>query len=218
MHKSYRRGLSDNNIDLTIQEAVSIYFEYFAFGNKRAGVTVEAEETMQRIDALSTLLRLSQLTFSFDSVDGSKAYIIPGSYGTYRDAYATTNCGKMDIHIYGNDHVNEVLRSYHRRPSKKFKRACGFIRNGYLHIYFPAGITVESVNLYYYKQPDKVCLGTYPQIPDVGQPAGPNLPKVECDLPEKYHYLVVAIAVQELNRIYGDVNRLTIQSEKVLST
>lgn len=218
MHKSYRRGLADNDIDLTLQEACSVYFEYFAFGNLRAGITIGAEDTMQRTDALSTLLRLSQLVFSSDSVDGSKAYKIPANYGTYRDGYAETDCGRFDIKIHPNDQINDVLRSYHRKPSKKFKRAVGFIRNGYLHINFPVGITVDKVYLYYYKQPDKICIGTYPEIPDVGQPAGPLLSKVECDLPEKYHYMVVAIAVQELNRIYGDLNRLSIQTDKILST
>lgn len=217
MHNSYRRGMPDNKMDLVIQDAISVYFNYYAFGMKPNHIDFGAESDFQRSDMLSTLLTTQVILPGSVINDGSIPFAKPSNFGTYQESYVNTSCGKLDVNIRQHSDMNEVLRSYHRRPSKKFKKARGFLRDK-IYVFVPEDITVESIQLYYYKYPAKVCLGTYPDIPDVGQSAGANLPKVQCDLPENYHHLVVSIAVQELDRVYGDTQRLQLQNQKILST
>lgn len=216
-HNNYRAGLSDNQLDLTLRDAISYYFEHLAFGNDPRGTKLGAEDSIQRSEMLSTLLKTSSISAGAAQSDGLYPFPIPSNYGSYRESTVATNCGKFDVHLKPHDDMNEVLRSYNQKPSKKFKRAIAFLRSGNLYVYLPTGVTPTLLNLFYYKKPNEVCLGTYPDIPNVGSGPGANMPKVECDLPEKYHYLVVDIAVAELNRIYGDVTRLNISTEKILS-
>lgn len=218
MHNSYRHGVADNVRDLVLRDAISVYFNFFAFGSKPKGIDFGGEDTFQRSDMLSTLLLDLSIPVGAVHDDGSYPFELPANFGSMHEAYIETDCGRFDLHTYKHQQKNDTLRDFHTRPSKRFKRAVGFLRDGFLYVHLPTDVTATTMMLYYYKVPNEVCIGTYPEIPEVGQAVGSNLPKVECDLPEKYHYLVVDIAVAELCRTYGDLNRLNLSNDKIFST
>ena len=215
LHNSYRDGLSDVEKDAVLNDAVRIYFERYAFGRPGRVTPIGAEQSMRRTDMLASLVETVVMQFpALPSNDGSYSLALPANYASMREAHVTTNCGKMFVRLYGHDKMMDVIRNKHRGPSKRFMRAIAFRRKEELHVFIPEGVTVESVEMYYYRQPAVIRLGTYPQIPDLGTPPGANLPKTQCDITEKYHSWVVDIAVEELCRIYGDVNRLNVNQQK----
>jgi hypothetical protein len=216
MHNSYRDGLTDVEKDAVLNNAVDFFFERYVFGRPGKATPIGAEQSMQRSDMLSTLLVSSTISPGAMNGDGSYSFSLPSNYRSMREAFLDATCGKMTVRVYGHDKMMDVMRNKHRSPSKKFMRAAAFRRGNDLNVFLPAGEIAGNMTIYYYRKPARIALGTYPEIPDVGGLPGANIPKTECDIPEQYHPWIVDIAVQELASIYGDVNRLNIQSSKIL--
>ena len=81
---------------------------------------------------------------------------------------------------------------------------------------YPDGAFVPiKIYLTYIKKPNEICLGTYPSIENKNIPNAPLKTKTDCDLPEEYIDILVAIAVQEVHRRYSNINDLQVVQQKI---
>lgn len=96
------------------------------------------------------------------------------------------------------------LEDFHEKPSLKWNRALGFIRDYNLYVHTGGEFTPQAIRVVYIRKPARVCIGNYPSIPTVDLPNPPNKPKVESDLPDIYHDMLIDKAIQILRLDFGE--------------
>ena len=216
------RKLSDLELDSVLNTAISEYEYMFVHGNNRRGYEIGFEVDRQMLDMVDTLVfsypeqvslnpTVTEDVYIFDltEVDHPFSSFISGSL----EIEDCNNEFTLIIHNHGDK--QQVLKSAVSGPSKKWERAPGFLRSDKLYVHTNNLFAVEGLKLTYTKKPDKVCLGTYTEIPTVDDPNPPLKVKVECDLPESYHELLVKIAVQELQKIFKQHEAMTVSASNV---
>lgn len=225
LDNNVRPNLTDLQVDNVLNTAIFLYTEYALYNKNPRSFNFGFETSQQRLDMIKTLVVSypEQEEIVPDDL-GSGIYKVDLSVKpkydlkSLRKARVTvpdcTDTYRVDI--YQHDDLDWKLEDYHYGPSAKWKKAIGALRDNNLYIYTKDEFTVDKVRLTYIKKPAEVALGTYTIHPTVENPNPTTVKtKTECDLPEEYHYLLVDLAVEELSRIYLDVNRKNLQTEKI---
>jgi len=210
-------------LDDLINSVIHDYVEIFYSGKSLNKYGFEV--TQQRIDMLSTLVESEDVspgtaTDGIYKIDFSK---LKKPYMHLIGASAITDCGLVNIKRVQHEALNTTLNDALIGPSKNWKRAIGVQRSSSdgesttLNVYTNDLFKVENVTIEYIRCPRKVFFGGYDTLEylenKTSYKSGDK--PVSPDTPEKYHYMLVDMAVQELSRIFGmDTNP---QTEKILS-
>lgn len=215
---NHRKGFTDVEIDQTLNTAINEYVYMFGTGKNPRRYDVGFEFDQQMIDMLQTLVVSYPEITSINTVevDDNLSYVkLPSNYRYFVSAFAQTQCGDVSTTIEQHGDLSSVLKNYHRKANAKFKTLPATIRNNRLYLYHSGVFDISGLKLTYIKDPAKVCIGTYTEIPTQDNPNPPIKPKQECDLPDDYHDIIVDIAVQETSRIYLDTNRYQLGKDKL---
>jgi hypothetical protein len=233
-YTNFWRGLSDAEADQILNAAIQDYVEMFSYGRNDKNFKLGFEVNQQRTDMLATLLvgqpEQAALTVTSENTE-LNVYEFDLSnlkYDYRRYVRAKITCeecqGLIGVHVEDSGDLNTVLNDANRKPSLSWRRAVGQIRKSStgtggksLYIYTEGEFTPDKLYLEYIKEPNKVCLGTYSSIPTVDVPEPTNIkPKVECDLPQAYHELMLKIAVQTYGRNLENYNKAQSTKAQIL--
>ncbi len=199
-NNKHRIGLTDLEIDQALNAGINDYVDTFASGVNRKNVDVGFEVNSRMLSMLDTLV-LSYPEIPIINFRNGRAQF-PKDFRLYVSSLITVKCDNKLIDIEPDiiQHAEYNSQDYHTNNSLKFRNIKAVIRNNSMYQDFPD----SSLKLTYIKQPKKVCIGTYGPSPTTERPnpVG-NLPKVQTDLPENFHYLIPRFAVNELFRIYN---------------
>ena len=222
-----RPNLSDLEVDVVLNTAIFLYTEYALYNKNPRSFNFGFETTQQRLDMLQTLvvaypeqpeIDLTPLGDNIYRINFLTDTILPLKSLRKARVYDPDCKAFYNVFIYQHDDLDWKLKDYHYKPSKAWKRAVGVIRNDSLYVYTNGEYSLTKARITYIKKPNEVALGTYTIHPTIEEPFPIAIkPQVECDLPEDYHYLIVDLAVEELSRIYLDVNRKNLQTEKIVN-
>ena len=242
LSNSYRKSFSDVEIDEILNTAVFEYVELFYNGSNKNNWNVGFEVTQQRIDMLHTLVKSypeqPSLNLSLnDGVYWANLNHAAFPFKSFQAAYLTVNdCAErpldlsasgrlrspqeVDINVDLEQHQDlyTARQNTHRKSSLRWKRCIGTIRDKKLYLYPDGAFVPIKAYLTYIKKPNEICLGTYPSIENKNIPNAPLKTKTDCDLPEDYIDILVAIAVQEVHRRYSNYNDLQVSQQKITTT
>ena len=229
-----KKTFNDLELDMVIQSAIDEYIEIFYSGSNPKKYKLGFEVTQQRIDMLSTLvvsqLEQPMLTPASSNADlGLYEFKLSELVHPYRHFLRgnikVEGCDKLyNLAIEQHDDLNNVLDDHNRIPSTKWLRAIGVMKkdsstigNSSIYVYTAGEFIPEGLYIEYLKEAAQVSLGTYTEVPTAENTNPPLKPKVECDLPEVYHSLIVDMTVQELTRILEDT-QYPLRQEKIISS
>lgn len=229
-YTNFWKGMSSAEADSILNSAINDYVEMFCYGRNDKQYRIGFEVTQQRIDMLSTLFigapeQAALVPFtSANNIYEFKLDDLKYDYKHYVRAYVqVSECApNMSVVIEQSGDLNAVLSDDNRKPSLTWRRLVGQIRkssdsNGSsLYIYTNGEMTPIGLNLEYIKRPAEICLGTYNDIPTTDNPNPGIKSRVECDLPEDYHDLVVEIAVQIYGGIIENANKFQLAKARVV--
>lgn len=222
LNNNYRKSFTDVEIDELLNYAVFEYVEMFYNGSNKNNWNVGFEVTQQRIDMLEPLVKSfpEQPGINLSYSDGIywcnlNSTVFP--YRSFQAAYITVNDCDYHINVDLEQHqdLNSVGRNNHRKSSLTWRRCVGTIRDKKLYLYPDGAFVPIKVFPTYIKQPNEICLGTYPSIENKSIPNAPLKTKTDCDLPESYVDILISIAVQEAHRRYSSYNDIQVQAQKI---
>ena len=201
LNNAHKRYLTDPEVDRVLNIAINDYVHMFVHGTNPQKYRLGFEVNQQRVDMLQTLVNNQNSLSVLDTNNGTYEFdlkiLVPSYYSYLPSECIVKNCTpKFTIEL--ETHLN-TLGGYHVKPSKLWQRVIGRIRGNKLVLHTNEEFEITSLNLTYISKPNEVCLGTYPELTDL---SGTNKQKVECNLPDDYHNLVVTMAVQNLQRIF----------------
>lgn len=222
LSNSYRKSFSDVEIDEILNTAVFEYVELFYNGSNKNNWNVGFEVTQQRIDMLHTLVKSYPEQPSLNlSLNGGVYWAdlnhTAFPFKSFQAGYLTVNDCEFNINIDLEQHQDlfTARQNTHRKSSLRWKRCIGTIRDKKLYLYPDGAFVPIKAYLTYIKKPNEICLGTYPSIENKNIPNPPSKLKTDCDLPEDYIDILVAIAVQEVHRRYSNYNDLQVSQQKI---
>jgi len=244
LDSNFKKDLTPMEIDALIWDVVVDYVDIFYSGNNSKQYKFGFEVTQQRIDMLSSLVISKPLQPSLtpDSISDDKYefYLseegqLVAPYFHLIRAYATTDCGIVNVKIERHNDLNYVLEDAYRKPSRKWKRLVGVIESSTnslvessLYVHSEPGFVITSLDLEFIKCPVRPYFGGYNSIEynncvaTSGASCTTNFDNVSLptlartiDIPSKYHPIVVDMAVQELSRRLEDGNRFGLRKEKI---
>lgn len=219
--QSQFRELNDVEIDDFINATIHEYVEIFTSGrnDKYDGIEVQ-RQSLDRVDTLIVGFPEEPGITPTDEGEGIYSFDLTTLVFPFRSLLTaqidTQNCGLFSVVIEQSGNTNTVTMNTYRKPSKKWRRAPGFLRSDKLYVHTDSLFTPVLLKPVYIRQPAEVCLGTYPIRPTIDNPNPTAIkPKQECDLPGNYHYLLVDMVVQDIFRTYKDVDRKNLLTEKI---
>ena len=224
---NFKKTWSDAEVDNALNNAITEFKEIVYSGNNAKRYKLGFEVTQQRIDMLAPLVQgfpkepLLAGTktgdiyeFNFDLL--SKPY----DHFIGADAEITGCNFTISIKEEQTGDLRSVLKDSNRKPSLRWRRAPGHIKsntagNSSLFVYTDGLFDIIGLRIDYLRKPVEVCLGTYFPIPTQLDP-NPGILKarVNCDIPQTYHTVIVDIAVQEFTRSLEDINRLQLRKDR----
>jgi hypothetical protein len=226
LNSNHKTDFPNAYLDDIINDAISEYVEIFYSGNNSKKYKIGFEVTQQRIDMLSTLVSSKLFTANkiFDNVYivnignplHKYRHFLRGSFGI---------CDKnIIIDVIRHNDFDYKMKDENIKPSLKWGRAIGLFKRAVLetdlYIYTDYNDTdTLSVSIDYLRNPAKVFSSGYDSIEYLnGDTTAYKTadPKVNCDLPETYHTLIVDIAVQLIAGILEDNNKFAISEDKIL--
>ena len=196
-------NLTDPEKDRLLNIAIKDYVEIFFNGTNPKQYRLGFEINKQRIEMLDSLIRETTL------IRESNYFALP-ELSYVIDVDAKNLCGDE---LY----VDIIKSSVHNNSEYVSNPLIGQLMltrvNGKLKIKgeYPSS-QLTRLGLTYLAIPNEVCLGTYEDISNIGSPQLKN--KVECNLNERYHYLIPIMAAQEFYRINGD-QRFALNEAKI---
>ncbi len=225
LSNNHRIYLTDVEKDEILNATIFEYVEMFSNGKNLRGYDIGFEVTEQRIEMLRTLvvsypeqpyLNCAKETDDIYTVDLSKTRYPFRSFR--RGSLIVKDCGfKVYMNIEQHHDLDNILLNDHRKSNLSFQRAVCTIRGNKLYIYTSESFEPLLADITYLRKPAEVCIGTYPAIENRNNPLAPNKTKTDCDLPDDYIDILIAIAKSELDRRYGDINGKNLQTEKIVS-
>lgn len=148
------------------------------------------DETAQSItDGIQPLIETVTLTKTLTNNLYSE-FDLPNDFYYFKRATITANgCKLINVSLYFQDYVQHALTNFNLKPDFDWGRAVGFIANGKLTVYSNNEFSIDNASLTYIRKPAEVSIGGYNNINNVLKP------KVECDLPEILHDLIIREAI-----------------------
>ncbi len=233
LNSNHKKDFPNAYLDDILNEAINEYIEIFYSGRNGKKFNLGFEVTQQRIDMLSTLVvphKAITLTLVSPNIYKINLGSLSPKYRHFlRGNVIATNCNnrriKIDM-IRHNDFDIKIVDE-NTKPSLKWGRALGLIKsetasvNSALYVYTDDNFVATSCEIEYLRKPAVVFSGGYDSLEylnglDSGYTSAS--PKVNCDLPEDFHTLVVDIAVQNIARMLEDNNKNILVEEKLLKT
>lgn len=219
---AHRKGLTDLEKDMILNMSIFDYVEMFLHGINSKGFDIGFEVTTQMLDMLDTLVvSYPEQPELYPAREEDGLWMIDLSrlkytFKNYKTSWLFIEGCELPFEVSLEQHGdrNNVLKSHHRKASRLWKHIPAFLRNNKLYLH-TGDMVPDTFRITYIKKPAEVCIGTYQDIPTVENPNPPLKNKVECDLPEEYHYLLIRIAVQNLYRIYGEVQQDALIDKKI---
>lgn len=225
LSNNYRKSFTDVEIDEILNAAVFEYVELFYNGSNKNNWNVGFEVTQQRIDMLHTLVKSypeqPELNLSVnDGIYWANLNQTAFPFRSFQAAYLKVNdCSdKINVDLEQHQDLFTARQNTHRKSSLRWKRCVSTIRDKKLYLYPDGAFVPIKIYLTYIKQPNEICLGTYPSIENKNIPNAPFKPKQNCDLPDEYIDILISIAVQEVHRRYSNYNDLQVQTQKINTT
>lgn len=203
LQNNHKKYLTDIEVDSAINKGINDYINLFYYGHTDIAPIEGFEENRQRLDMFDTLIGCVTETSNTDDYCGYKRNKIDFNRLDFKSLISASVCSKCGITKVTEVAWNELdanLQDYHRQPSNRFKRILGTFKQDILYIYSESALT--DVNITYLKKPNEVCIGTYPDLSNKDNDPTNLKEKVECNLPDCFHYLVIKLAVRNLQRIY----------------
>lgn len=225
LSNNHVKYLTDIDKDEVLNAAIFEYVEMFSNGKNLRGYDIGFEVTEQRIEMLKTLvvsfpeqelLNCSKVGENIYAIDLTKTRYPFRSFR--RGSLNVKECSSIVyMNVEQHHDLDDVLLNTHRRSSLNFQRAVVTLRGDKIYIYTSGEFEPLTADITYIRKPATVCIGTYPAIENRNNPLAPNKAKVDCDLPDDYADILIAIAKGELDRRYGDINGKNLQTEKIVS-
>jgi hypothetical protein len=224
-YTKYWKGLSDAELDALLITASNDYVDLFFSGRNDKKYRVGFEVTQQRLDMLSNLVvgptphlnvfssdaTFNVYEFKLNQLQYPYRHFVRGNLEILNCDYLIGLSPEQTVDL------NTALSDENRKPSLLWKRAIWQMKRSSdndgvsIYVYTNGEFTPTKLYLEYVKQPDEVCLGTYNDIPTSNNPTPGLKPKVESDIPENFHEILVRIAVQEYKRMMENVNRVQVE-------
>ena len=199
--------ITNVEMDRILNMSANDYFNLFAHGKNGKSLEIKGlEYDRQRLDMLDTLVRSypEQPRLTVEKIEGDSYKVdfknTVEKYGSFISAKAIVQGCSQKFSIHPKQHGDQSELNYHQKSSKTFNKISSVERGNVLYFETPGFIPTE-LELTFLKYPNTMALGTYKNLDGV------DVVKAECDLPEEYHDLLVTIAVQNLQRVYGIAHR-----------
>lgn len=219
----HKRTLTPLEIDNAIFEATQDYIEMYVYGSKMDVPYVKDMEWNRKRSDMTQPFIVSYpeqpVLVPTPLTDGMYSYNLTSTVKPYRSyiesSVTVPDCSTFfEVKVVQHEDISNILKDYHMAPSKQWKRAIGAIRDNKLYVYTNLLFTPTTLRLTFVRQPSRPCIGTYGFIPTSDNPAPVGLkPKVESDIPEGYHNLLVRMTVQKLQHLFGEPNYQTSEME-----
>lgn len=221
----HKRTLHPLEIDSAIYEATQDYIEIFGHGNRvDTPYKMDIEWNRKRSDMMQPFIVSfpeQPVLTATDLGGGIYSYDLNSTIKKYRSYLSSrlnvAGCDKLfEVAIIQHEDLEDALIDGNLKPSKVWRRAIGAIRNYTLYVYTNAEFVASGLKLTFVREPARVCLGTYTVHPTVEVPNPVALkPKVESDIPEAYHSLLVNMTVQKLEKIYGNAQEYGLSENEI---
>lgn len=234
MNSNHKKNLPDAYLDDIINDAINEYVEMFYSGGNPKQFNIGFEVTQQRIDMLSTLVvphhsvtanKISPSIYriKFETLNPKYRHFLRGNI-------TIPNCDgvTIPINIIRHNDLDTKLTDANTKPSLLWKRCLGLFKqdisatdvNSSLFLYTPSEVTATNLTceIEYLRKPVKVFSSGYNSLEYLNGDTSAyksSDSKVNCDLPEDYHTVVVDIAVQMIARMLEDNNKNLITEEKI---
>lgn len=219
----YHQDLSTYQIDTLINDAMHLILEKHSNNESNTKfinliASLIYSDSPKEVIPVGTnyLLSIDDLTFPFYKFERIVAH---------------TNCGNVDVQLETYGRIGDLLSDAFRKPSKRWKRLLGVVReyqnttNRELVIYSEQGFIIESVSVEYIRYPENVFFGNYdsPSYSECIANGGDNCdqydhigdPARTIDLQSNYHTTVIDYAVQEALRSLGLGNEFALRQNKI---
>jgi len=196
-------NITDPERDRLLNIVIKDFVEIFYNGTNPKQYRLGFEVNQQRIEMLESLIREKTL------IRDSNSFTLP-ELSYVIDVDATDTCGQ-EMYV---DIIKSSVNNNSEYNSNPLIQQLILTRiNGKLKIKgnYPSN-QLNRLVLTYLSKPNEVCLGTYEDISNIGSSQLKN--KVECNLSERYHYLLPIMAAQEFFRINGD-QRYALNENKI---
>lgn len=224
INSNHKKNLPAAYIDDAINKATDDYIEIFYSGNNSKKYKFGFEVTQQRMDMLQTLIVPEEVVmptintgqsygFGLDTLDHGYRHFVRG----FATSPQCTN--KLTINIVRQNDLDQKLLDLNTKPNIPWRRTLGIFANNVLYVYVD-NFTLTSITMSYIRKPAQVFISGYDSLErlngDVTAPGAAD-PKVNSDLPEAYHDLLVDMTVQYLAGQIEDVNKYQLMGDTILS-
>lgn len=215
LNTNHNQDLPPAYIDDVLNMVISDIVEIFYSGENHYGTNLGYEVTQQMMDYLNVLtVQASFLNQNIITLPTAYRHFINGTHTTVPCPECNVN-----INVVRHNDLNLKMIDEHHKPSLKWKRSLGVFKGNTLTIY--SEHPVQLVTLTYLKHPVKVFIGGYNSLEYISGDTtaySSTTPKVDCDLPESVHNLVVSLAVTKLAEIMGDLQKAQIFENRFIKT
>lgn len=227
LDSQHKKDFNAAELDEICNNAIDIFSETRYSGNNVKKTSFE--EVQQLTDNLSSLVIKypeQPIIAPATVTDGIYEFPLSTSFGfikPYRHMIRVSGqikgcTDKIIVNIVQHDDLSVILNDPFRKPSKgPFPRLVGVFgkssKQGVetsLYVY-TNGFEINGLYPEYIKRPNIVSIGGYKDID------GNIKTKVECDLPEDYHTLIIDIACDEVERILQESEGLQISSQRQIT-
>lgn len=234
LNSNFKQDLPPAYIDDILNSVIFYYVENFYHGNASSlKYKIGVEVTQQRIDMFANLVEspdqpltvLSENTtlnrYTFDLAELQPPYM------HMLRVFAITDCGVVNFKPSQHDDINVTLNDKLTKPSRGWKRGVYKLvssptnsQKSAIQVYTAGEYTISDLYIEYIRCPRKVFYGKYDTLEyKNGDETAPNKNSepIDSDISDKYHDVIVDMAVQELARILGDANQYNTREDRILT-
>lgn len=231
LNSNHLRDLNTLQIDETINEVQNILQQSLLKDDARAEVSQQKSEILAPF-----LIKYPKQPFipltkvgtigNHDVYTAKKSDLIADFVHELR-LYSETDCGIINVGLYQHEDLNYILEFDNQlKPSKKWKRLVGTLNDEGFTIYAEKGHKVKNLYIEYYRKPKDVFFGGYDSLEysmcrkkqgnvDCSQYYSKNDDPVDSEYPDKFHRLLVNMAVKEIYRKLQFGGGIQLEQEKI---
>lgn len=213
LNSNHKKDLYPEQLDDALNKAQEDLIEYLYSGNNSKKYRFGFEVTQQRIDMLSSLVKVSSLTPTLITTN-QYGLTLPADYKHFLNCI--TNTCQVPVTIVRINDISAKLRDSNTKPSSKWNRVLGTFRDSRIILYTDG--TITSATLEYLKKPRKIFSGGYDTLEFIhGDSTSPSStsPQQTCELNDTTQELLIDITVQYLGHMFEEPNKIQLQQELI---
>lgn len=225
LNSNHKKDFPPALLDDIINKVTDDYIEIFYSGsNNKPFYKFGFETTQSRIDMLQSFVvpekDLATSNPSFNRYISDLSSLDPKYRHFLRGFVIPEECTSktIPITIVRLNDLDEKLKDANTQPSLKWNRCLATFKDNLLDIR-TGDYTIDGIKIEYLRFPIKVFSGDYDSLEYIsGDMSAYNTlsPKVDSDVPEQYHDLLVDMAVQFISVILGDNNLYQLNTKNIL--